>query len=119
MVINLALSTSPGAIADEGERIESLGMGYVHLPVIWEKPEHQVFITFSSLLNTHQGIKVFAHCVLNMRVSAFVYLHRILRMGHSEVEARQTMLEIWEPEGVWKEFIAAELAKSSKNLNRG
>ena len=37
-VINLALDKSPGAITDEGERVTSLGMKYIHIPVVWESP---------------------------------------------------------------------------------
>jgi protein tyrosine phosphatase (PTP) superfamily phosphohydrolase (DUF442 family) len=38
LVINLALPTSSNALPNEKEIVESQGMQYVHIPVIWENP---------------------------------------------------------------------------------
>jgi hypothetical protein len=52
-----------------------------------------------------QGKSVFVHCVKNMRVSAFIYLYRILRQGWTSDDAILNLIEIWEPEGTWAAFI--------------
>ena len=37
-VVNLALPTSSNALPGEAERVTGLGMTYVHIPVVWERP---------------------------------------------------------------------------------
>lgn len=41
VVINLALTTSPGALPNEDSVVESLGMKYIHIPVEWNDPTKQ------------------------------------------------------------------------------
>lgn len=104
-VINLALPGSPNAIPDEEEIVQALGMDYVHIPVVWEDPRPENFERFCEAMKLHSGRKIFAHCVLNMRVSAFVFLYRVIECGVSVEAARETLREIWEPEGVWEAFV--------------
>ena len=108
-VINLALVTSQNAIADEADLVVKLGMAYYHLPVLWENPKQTDLDRFFDLLDGLKGKKIFVHCVLNMRVSVFVYLYRIIKMGETEESARGDLLEIWQPDGIWKEFIIERL----------
>jgi hypothetical protein len=42
-----------------------------------------------------------------------VYLYRVLHQGADPEEVKWDMLQIWEPEGVWAEFIAARLSGPS------
>lgn len=104
-VINLALKESPDALPDEEKTVTTLGMRYFHIPVIWEKPTKENLETFFQTLGQLRDQKVFIHCVLNMRVSVFVYLYRIKVLGEKPEAAYQDILEIWEPETVWEEFI--------------
>ena len=112
-VINLALPVSTGALPNEGSIVTGLGMPYVHLPVDFKAPRHEDFRAFSRILEAFAGRKVFVHCAANMRVSAFVFLHRVLRQGVLADEARKDLLAIWEPDEVWSRFIEAELAAGS------
>lgn len=104
-VINLATPTSENSLPDEGAIVAGLGMEYVPIPVVWAAPRVEDFARFSAEMERLGGKKVFVHCALNYRVSAFVYLYRTLRMGELEETAREDMLSIWQPEGVWAEFI--------------
>ena len=74
VVINLALSDSPGAIPEENILITHLGMTYVHIPVVWEQSQLSDLDQFFATLQQLQSQKIFVHCVLNMRKSVFVYL---------------------------------------------
>ena len=56
-------------------------------------------------MKKHQGKKIFVHCAKNMRVSAFVYLYRILYDNIPKEKAKESMEKIWKPSGIWKEFI--------------
>lgn len=110
VVINLALVTSPNAIPDEAGEVARLGMEYIHIPVIWEDPTRQNLADFFAAMERCQGKIVFVHCVKNMRVSAFIYLYRILRQGWAPDDAILNLIEIWEPEGTWAAFIEEALA---------
>ena len=108
-VVNLALGTSPDAIPDEGDAAAGEGMAYYHIPVVWTAPEMSDLDRFFSVMDSLRGGKVWVHCVLNMRASAFVYLYRLVNLGVPEDEARAPMDEVWEPDEIWQGFI--ELAK--------
>jgi protein tyrosine phosphatase (PTP) superfamily phosphohydrolase (DUF442 family) len=106
IVINLAVPTSEGAIANEREIVEALGMQYFHIPVIWEQPTIADFEQFSTIMQNYAEQSVFVHCAKNMRVSAFVYLYRQLHENTGEAQAKLEMLKIWQPNETWKKFMA-------------
>lgn len=112
-VINLAVPTSQNALADEGSIVAALGMSYVHIPVDFKAPTSQDFDTFCHMMRAFGERPIFVHCALNMRVSAFVFLYRILREGVAPAAAEPDLRAIWEPDGVWSRFIAAELARGA------
>lgn len=104
-VINLALPTSSNALPNEGELTTAQGMRYVHIPVVWESPTMDDLERFFAVMDENRGRKVLVHCALNMRVSCFVFLYRVLRLGVSEEVAWADVLEIWEPNEVWQRFM--------------
>ncbi len=112
-VVNLALPTSDHALADEAGLIRSLGMEYVHIPVVWEAPTQENFMRFAAAMDSLKGRKVLIHCAANMRVSAFVALYRITRLGWDHDRAFEDVHRIWKPEEneVWQNYIAAILDK--------
>ena len=77
VVINLATPTSTNALPDEAGLVAALGMTYVPIPVLWDKPTLDDLQAFFGTLDTYAGRKVFVHCVLNWRVSTFMYLYRV------------------------------------------
>jgi protein tyrosine phosphatase (PTP) superfamily phosphohydrolase (DUF442 family) len=115
-VINLATGTSPDAIPGEGQVVSAEGMKYYHIPVVWTAPEISDLDRFFSVMDSLRGKKVWVHCVLNMRASAFVYLYRLLVLGVPEGEARAPMDQVWEPDGIWRVFI--EMAKEAYGRGR-
>lgn len=108
-VVNLAMGTSPDAISDEADVVAGEGMAYYHIPVQWTAPEISDLDRFFSVMDSLRGKKVWVHCVVNMRASAFVYLYRLAKLGVPEEEAAHPMNEVWEPDGIWRGFI--DLAK--------
>lgn len=109
VVVNLAMPTSTNAIPNEGELVTSQGMIYVHIPVKWEAPTGEDLDAFFRIMKANESQKVFVHCALNMRVSAFIYLFRVICQGVTPTEAKEQLYQIWEPNGVWRDFIAHEL----------
>lgn len=105
LIINLALSTSSNALVNEQETVESQGMQYVHIPVLWEKPTFEDLTKFFHVMEANADKQIFVHCAANMRVSAFIYLYRRLRQGLNDETAKQDLQQIWFPNEVWDNFI--------------
>ena len=110
VVVNLAMPTSINALPDERSVVEAQGMAYYPIPVVWEQPTLADFQQFQSVLADHADQKVLVHCAMNMRVSAFVYLHRRLN-GVPETEAVASLTKIWQPNDIWQRFIDAVLSE--------
>ncbi len=108
-VINLALPTSDNALADEGSIVTSLGMSYVHIPVDFNAPAPEDFRAFCRVMEAFADRRVFVHCAANMRVSAFMYLYRVLHRGVPPSEAERDLRAIWQPDDVWSRFIQSQL----------
>ncbi|MBD2449359.1 protein tyrosine phosphatase family protein [Nostoc sp. FACHB-152] len=105
LIINLALPTSNNALPNENEIVESQGMQYVHIPVIWENPTLEDLNQFFNVMQANAEKQIFVHCAANMRVSAFIYLYRRLRQGLNDEIAKQDLQQIWIPNEVWNNFI--------------
>lgn len=110
-VINLAMPTSAGFIADEGAIVQGLGMDYHYLGVPWNAPTAEHFAEFCQWMTQWDGQKVFIHCAANKRVSAFMYLYRMLVKGENAELALADMQAIWQPNEIWSEFIAQSLKR--------
>ena len=106
VVINLGLLNNPEySLKDEAGSIRALGMEYIHIPVIFEQPTLQNLEDFFRAMDEHQGKKIFVHCAMNMRASAFIGLYNAIRLKQPHEQAFELMLRIWEPNEVWKSFI--------------
>lgn len=112
LVINLALPTSSNALPGEAERVTELGMAYLQIPVEWERPEADQYDQFVSALEAFRGRRIWLHCALNMRVSAFVYLYRRLALGEDEDSAAFPLRAVWTPNPVWRAFMDGVLARA-------
>ena len=111
LVVNLAMTDSSNALADEGSVATRLGLDYVHIPVVWEAPAQRDLERFMAVMDRNRDRNVFVHCVLNMRVSVFVFLYQVIRQGLDVEVARQPMEKIWEPNPIWKAFMHQSLAR--------
>ena len=84
-------------------------MDYIYIPVEWDNPKETDFNSFVMAMKKHQGKKIFIHCAKNMRVSAFIYLYRVLYDNFPKEKAKESMEKIWKPVGTWKVFIEKTL----------
>ena len=109
-VINLALPTSDHALADEGSVVTGFGMRYVHIPVDFANPTVDDLKTFIGAMQALDGKRVFVHCVVNARVSAFMYLYLKHVRGFDDAAARSPVLERWQPQmdETWQRFLALQ-----------
>jgi len=105
IVLNLSLSDSPNAIENENEIVSELNMTYVHVPVDFKTPSLEDLESFFKYMKKHKNKKIFVHCVMNWRVSAFLFLYHTIKCDMPVADARQHMNAVWQPEPVWLEFI--------------
>ena len=118
VVINLAMPDSEGAIAEEGNIVTSLGMRFVHIPVDFAAPTVDDLRHFIRVMEAFSGSRIWVHCQVNARVSAFLYHYLSKVRGLPEAACRSPILERWEPrmDDVWRTFLALE--KSAIALNQ-
>lgn len=104
-VVNLALHTHELALADETGTVAALGMAYTHIPVVFAAPTEDDFQRFCDVMQSLEGEVIHVHCIMNWRVSAFMYRRRRDVLGWDEPVARADMLRIWQPDEVWTRFV--------------
>ncbi len=107
-VINL-VPPEQRLLPDEADIVRGLGMEYVNVPVVWTAPTREDLGRFFAEMDARAERLVFVHCAANMRVSAFVYLYRVLRRGEDPDDAEQDLLDIWNPQDTWRAFIDGAL----------
>lgn len=106
-VINLALTTSTDALADEPASVRALGLDPLHIPVDFEAPTTDDYERFAAALRAWRGRAVFVHCAANHRVSVFCAIHRVTVLGWRREAALAAVRDIWEPDAVWMAFFDA------------
>jgi protein tyrosine phosphatase (PTP) superfamily phosphohydrolase (DUF442 family) len=106
-LINLALPTSDHAIAEEGSLVTALGMAYFHIPVRFDRPTTDDLKLFIHTMRALEGRKVWVHCVVNARVSAFMYHYLKHDKNCDEAAASSPLLTAWRPrmDPVWQSFM--------------
>jgi len=104
-IVNLGLHTHEKALPDEAGSVARLGMTYIHIPVDFQNPTDQDFEKCCSVMEQLKDVPVHVHCIANARVSAFFYRYRRDVLGMDEARARADMEEVWQPKGVWAEFV--------------
>ena len=106
LVINLAMPNSDDAIPEEGNIVTAHRMTYVHIPVPFEAPEARHLKQFINIMQAFSNKKIWIHCVVNYRVSAFLYQYQRLVHGLTKEQAKAVMLPSWEPDEIWQAFMA-------------
>ena len=105
-VINIGMPDHPDSLAGEGDLVTSLGMTYVHIPVPFEAPRPEHVRLFCDMLSAVRGEPVFVHCLMNHRVTAFMYHYFTKVAGYGEEDARSPMFDQWEPNEIWKDVLS-------------
>lgn len=115
LVINLAPHYVENAIPEEKKEVESLGMGYINIPVNWSTPTRDGLNLFMDAMDANRSKKIHVHCEANFRASAFIAIYRILRLGWKEENAFEVMHKIWDEDAypVWKMFIEDAIKRSA------
>lgn len=109
VVINLALCDASNALSNEDKIVTDLGMTYVHLPVDFEKPKKEDLDLFVNILYGLNSKKVWVHCALNYRVTAFMYVYHKYVLQTPFEEINLSLLEKWCPDEIWQNIMKTEL----------
>ena len=112
--VNLALHDDDYSLPDERRTAESLGMVYEHIPVVWQRPTRADLDAFFAALDRHAGQRIYVHCAANLRVSSFILLYRVLRLGWRLEDALPDLQALWQPDDTWQKFIDDALANGSE-----
>lgn len=104
-VINLAVAHSEGRIEKEDEIVSDLDMNYIHIPVEFKEPTLQNLKDFIQILSSLSQRKVWVHCIMNYRVSAFMYVYHkyILQTPFDNIDL--SVFEEWSPDEQWQEIM--------------
>jgi protein tyrosine phosphatase (PTP) superfamily phosphohydrolase (DUF442 family) len=108
VVINLALYNASNAIENEDKIVTNLKMSYFHIPVDFENPKVSDLKLFLNLLQALGANKIWIHCALNYRVSAFMYVYHkyILKTPFENIDL--SIFEMWSPELIWQELMKVD-----------
>lgn len=108
VVINLAMPDHRDSIDTEGSILASLGITYIHIPVPFDAPSDDQFSEFSNYLSSLEQRKVWVHCIVNARVSAFTFRYFRDVKSIPPENIQNPILQAWLPnmDDIWKEFIA-------------
>lgn len=104
-IVYIAFSNSGKAMSDEDVIVKDLGMDYVHIPVVWDKPVAADFYAFAGSMQRAGDTRTLLHCQVNYRASAFSFLYRVLYQDVPVAQAKADMNSVWEPNDTWRDFI--------------
>ena len=95
---------------DEARIVQEQGLGYVYIPVDFERPARADFDAFVEAMDACDGQKVHVHCAANYRVTAFYSLYARRRGRCTDDEANTLVQSVWDPAEfpAWAAFIADE-----------
>lgn len=115
VVINLALHNASNAIVNEDKIVTDLDMSYFHIPVDFENPKVSDIKLFLNILQSLGANKVWVHCALNYRVTAFMYVYHkyVLNTPFDEIDI--SMFEQWSPNKNWQELMKVSLDELQKS----
>lgn len=111
VVINLAPQDEEGALSNEMELVNSLGMNYINIPVLWDNPTRNNLEDFFKAMDTHGESNILVHCQANYRATCFITLYWINRLGWEIETAFEDLRKIWNPADypIWEKFIEENL----------
>lgn len=113
-VINLATINPRYSLDDEEGLVQSLGMTYHHIPVVWDDPKERDFDAFEATMKLlDDRNKTLLHCAANFRVTAFYALYGMKNLGWSEAQAEEFRAATWQDieYPIWEDFMKVMKAK--------
>ncbi len=101
-------------LKNEERIVTGLGMKHFHIPVDFLNPTMVDYSKFEDIMKSKAEQKIWVHCAANSRASAFIFKYRCNVLGLDPETAVWDLREIWEPFGIWKNFIFNIFKKESQ-----
>jgi protein tyrosine phosphatase (PTP) superfamily phosphohydrolase (DUF442 family) len=114
-IIYIAFTNSGKAFADEDVVVKELGMEYIQIPVLWDKPQAADFYAFADVMQRYPEKKSLLHCQVNFRASAFSFLYRVIYQSVPVDVALADMRTVWQPDETWRALIFSILEENGKS----
>ena len=105
VVINLALHDATPSLENEDIIVTNLKMAYFHIPVDFQNPKISDVKLFLNILQAFGANKVWVHCALNYRVSAFMYVYHKYVLHTPFDEINLSIIEEWSPNTSWQDIM--------------
>lgn len=103
-IINLSPVSTKNYFGDEAAEVERSGMEYVHYPVDCSNLKESHFLTFSSILKSMEGKRVFVHCGGNVKSSNLIHMYHVVEKGEKEEKSLKMLKKIQVPEEKWIKY---------------
>ncbi|APZ42316.1 protein tyrosine phosphatase family protein [Acidihalobacter ferrooxydans] len=103
-VVNLALLDPAYCLPDEAGLAAALGLHYRHIPVDFDAPQLADLDAFATAAEAAD--RLFLHCAMNYRATAFATLWLERDRGWPRAQADALIADVWEPYGAWPAFIS-------------
>ncbi len=107
----------PGDRTDESSLMQRLNLEYHNIQVEWGSPTLENFKQYVVLMkhSPHGNEKILTHCRLNWRGAVFTYLYQVTQLNWPEPLARKEMLNIWQPNDTWQQFITLVMSEYNQS----
>ena len=107
VIINLVMPEHEQSTCTEGSLVTTLAMTFVQSPMPFDAPTENHYREFTGYMDAIKDRKVWVHCIVNARVSAFFFRYLQEVRGFSALKPASPLLKAWMPEmdEVWKELI--------------
>lgn len=117
VVINLGLDNTEYSLKNEADFFNQKKIKYIHIPVIFKEPKQRDLTQFIETLEKYREKRIFVHCAANKRVSVFIALYRVIKLGWQKSQALNHINLIWQPNKVWQSFINQQLASFQSDIS--
>lgn len=114
-VINLSPESTKNYLSNEAELVRQEGMNYFHYPVDCSSLAPDQYEGFRDILEGVKGSKVFVHCGMNVKSSAFVHLYRVRELGVAPESSLESIDELGFHEKKWYDYFDAMGALPEKS----
>lgn len=111
-VIYLVPPDAVDAVPREAELVREQGLEFVQVPIRFDAPTDADYDAFAAAMARLGSGKVLVHCQINLRASTMAFLYRAIELREPPDKAYEGVASVWSPNGVWKRYATAQLARA-------
>lgn len=104
LIVNLNTPDARSYWPDEARMAAKLGINYVHMPLDCSTLTPRKYELLRGLLASNRNGRTFLHCAMNVKSSGMAHIYRVRELGHSPVEALESLKATPGHEPKWQAF---------------